>query len=374
MKEPPYLADFDSAMGMLRALSRYLHGRDFPLLGTLPRWSGPPMRALGRLVNRLPCRAREQVYIRSGWFEAMSPDDLEHIDEEAIAEWIVSLYPRRRYPAIVIGSANGAATHLWAALGVPWLPQTVLVPIARSGIPPDEPREEMEWGRRPAKAILDRNPGLQLHHMHDPVQDRLMVQRMSYFRFKRRVLGEAYERFIADWLEPGGLIILTECTLAWPVTDRGERDMFQFGALGGATVEELQWGGPRVSDYLRRYGSPRTQWEPPPVSRWAPEAEWGFESALRDDVMRAAERHGWRVRRVVFEQPEAMSPLVADFYEWWNRRRGIDERRLIVDSFILMEPYWTVRTGSVPFWMVFNKEPSLHALESYLKNQSFDEM
>jgi len=31
-----------------------------------------------------------------------------------------------------------------------------------------------------------------------------------------------------------------------------------------------------------------------------------------------------------------------------------------------MEPYWTIRTGSVPFWMVFNKQPSATALEGYL--------
>jgi len=48
---------------------------------------------------------------------------------------------------------------------------------------------------------------------------------------------------------------------------------------------------------------------------------------------------------------------------------------LLVESFIVMEPYWTVRTGSVPFWMVFNKEPSAQALETYLAGQkSFQEI
>lgn len=39
----------------------------------------------------------------------------------------------------------------------------------------------------------------------------------------------------------------------------------------------------------------------------------------------------------------------------------------MVESFIVMEPYWAVRTGSVPFWMVFNKQPSAEALEAYLE-------
>ena len=39
--------------------------------------------------------------------------------------------PDGRYPAVMIGSSNGALTHLAAACGVPWLPQTVLVPVRR---------------------------------------------------------------------------------------------------------------------------------------------------------------------------------------------------------------------------------------------------
>jgi hypothetical protein len=40
--------------------------------------------------------------------------------------------------------------------------------------------------------VLERNPELELHHMHDPVQDRLMVRRMSYFRLKTLSLSETY--------------------------------------------------------------------------------------------------------------------------------------------------------------------------------------
>ena len=107
----------------------------------------------------------------------------------------------------------------------------------------------------------------------------------------------------------------------------------------------------------------------------SPEAEWGFAPSLREDVERFARRHGYRVRRVVFEQPEDMSPLVADLYRWWYQRLGATDNRLVVDSFILMEPYWTSRTRSVPFWMVFNTEGSFRALEGYLgQAPAFDEL
>jgi hypothetical protein len=47
----------------------------------------------------------------------------------------------------------------------------------------------------------------------------------------------------------------------------------------------------------------------------------------------------------------------------------------MVESFILMEPWWALCIGSVPFWMVFNKEPSADALEQYLAGVApYDEM
>jgi len=40
-----------------------------------------------------------------------------------------------------------------------------------------------------------------------------------------------------------------------------------------------------------------------------------------------------------------------------------------------MEPYWMLRTGSVPYWMEFNMEASLKSVHSYLdKTDPFDEI
>jgi hypothetical protein len=276
---------------------------------------------------------------------------------------------------VAIGSSNGAATHLWVALGMPWLPQTLLIPVARSGCHPDDPAADARWAQEPARALLAANPDIQLHHMHDPVQDRLMIQRMTYFRVKRLRLGRAYEAFLRESLEPGGTIVLVECNVKWPTTQYDERHFFQFGALGGATQEEYFNGSPRVQDYLRRYHSPRRRWKPPEPDGESPEAEWGFEPQLREDIEAFASRHDYQIKRFSFQDPEDLSPLAADFYLWWNRRRDIPEKRLVVDSFILMEPHWTVRTGAVPFWMLFNTRPSALALNDYLSNgRSFEEL
>jgi pimeloyl-ACP methyl ester carboxylesterase len=361
------IADFDSASAMVRATGRFLRGKDFPQLGMLPSPLMPLMELVATALNALPKRGRELFYIYSSGSEAIPPERLETLQAEDISRWVVNQYPRRTYPAAMIGSSNGAAVHLCAALGIPWLPQTVLIPVQHPGIPADEPKQDMEWGREPGRRLLAANPELALHHMHDANQDRLTIQRLTYFRVKRLRLGETYEWFLQHALQPGATIFLLECGLRWPTTRIGERHLFQHGALGGATPEEYLRGGERVANYLGRYGSRKLRWDSPQPDGESPEAEWGFESALRDDVLRLAQERGYRVRRIVFDEPEALSPLVADFYRWWYRERGLPGDRLLVESFILMEPYWALRTGSVPFWMVFNTEPSAAALERYME-------
>jgi hypothetical protein len=190
---------------------------------------------------------------------------------------------------------------------------------------------------------------------------------MAYFRAKRLRLGETYERFLEETMEEGATLYVVECALKWPTTQVGERHIFQFGALGGAAPEEYLRGSERVEDYLARYGSHRRRWDPPEPDGERPEAEWGFEPILHEDVERFAREQGYRVRRIIFEEPEDLSSLVADLYRWWYGERELPMNRLLVESFILMDPWWALHTGSVQIWMVFNMEPSADRLERYLE-------
>jgi hypothetical protein len=54
VQQSHYIADFDSATAMVRALANYLAGRDFPLLCTQPTWMAPGMKLLASAVNRMP--------------------------------------------------------------------------------------------------------------------------------------------------------------------------------------------------------------------------------------------------------------------------------------------------------------------------------
>ncbi|SFB92899.1 hypothetical protein [Streptomyces aidingensis] len=359
-RTPAFLAGFDSATAMVRATAAFLAGRDFPALGFPPVLQRP-----ATLVNTLPRRLRETVYILTGWAGTVPQRRLARLDAGELSGWAARQYPPRRYPALAIGSANGAVVHLCAALGMPWLPQTFLVPV-RWRVHPDEPAEALRAGLEPARTLLAANPDLQLHHMHDASQDRLMARTMAYFRVKRLRLGPDYERFLAERLESGGTVFVIDCERTWPTRRVADRHVFQHGAVGGATEEEFHRGGPRVAGYLRRYGSHRRRWEGPEPDGRSPEAEWGFEPALLDDIERTARRHGHRVVRVRFPEPQAISPLVADLYRWWYGLRGIPADRLLIESFIVLEPWWTLRTGSTPLWTEFNTEPALRAASGYL--------
>src|SRR5262245_40981184 len=300
-----------------------MHGQDFAGLGIIRH-----SRFLVPLVNRLPHGLRQHLYRLGAWREGVPTHQVGQLRAEALSEWVVAQYPRRQHPALFIGSANGAAAHLCCALDAPWLPQTLLVPVRRAGVDLDDIPAIAAATMQPARELLQANPELALYQMHDPNQDRLMSRIMAYFRVKRLDLGATYAQFIVDTLAPGGTLVLLECRLPAPAARLGPRHLFQTGGLGDIPLEEYVSGSDRIEAYLRREGSSRTRWDAPTPQGERPESEWGFDPALREDVERLARRRGYRVRRLVFDHPQDLSPLVADFHRWWYQRRGIPARRL----------------------------------------------
>lgn len=351
---------------MARILGSAVHGQDAPLLAQYPASLEPALDWLMTQVERLADRAVQAIYRRSGWLDAVSAGRLRKLRSEQLATWAVQRYPRRRYPLVFVGSSNGAVAHLAAALGAPWLPQTLLLALRTGGLDPDDPSADMQAMMPAGRALLSRNPGLALHHMHDPVQDRLMIARIAYFRVKFLRLPRAYRAFLASCLAPGGTIVLVDCTLRWPTTTVADRHVFQFGALGGATAAEFREGGPRVAEFLHRQGSAKDRWLPPAADGDSPEAEWGFAEPLAGDLATAAAENGLTVDRLRFTQPEDASPLIAGLFREWYVAHGLPADRLIVSSFLLMDPLLTLRTGSVPYWALFGTQPSLDRLASYL--------
>jgi hypothetical protein len=337
------VAAFDSASVLHGATAAALHGRGFPHLG-----NNDLAAAATRAAGRLPWGVLRHLYTRIGAAEGLPPDRLGDVDMAAVAGWLADAYPDRPYPAVLIGSSNGALAHLAAAMQVPWLPGTVLVPVARVA-DPQRPADALEFGRRHAPPFLAANPDVTLHHMHDQVQDELMVARMTYFRTKWRGLPPAYRRFLDTRLAPGAPVVLVEDGSRWPVVRVGERHVFQTGAQGGI----------EPPDYLARPHTPTPDDE-------APEAEWGADPGLGSAVEAWCAEHGHPLVRIAYRGPQAPAHAVATVLRDWYRDRGEPGDRLIVASFVLGDPWRTIATATVPYWTFFPVQPALRALDEHL--------
>lgn len=92
---PPYIAGFDSASAMLRAIAFYLRGQDFPGLGIAPSAIEP----ITALINKLPQQIRETIYIYGSAAGAIPSNQLGDV---SVSIWRLGwcdtrrILPRRR--------------------------------------------------------------------------------------------------------------------------------------------------------------------------------------------------------------------------------------------------------------------------------------
>lgn len=374
MKPSRAVASFDSATAMLRVLARHLHGRSSPALGL-----GPGVATVASVllpaVNRLPAAARERIYALSGQAEAVPQKRLRDVDVESVARWVTDHYPQREYPAVLLGSSSGAITHLAALAGVPWLPQTLLVPVRQRGVHPDSSTEAMRKLADARDAFTGTNPQIALHHMHDANQDRLMIRGMAYFRYKYRRLPAAYLAFLRQCLPTGGTVLVVDCGERWPTTTVRNHQVFQHGAVGGATADEYHHGGPRVTRFLTEQNAPRHMWDAPEPDGTSPEAEWGFDPGLLPDLAALCDENGWHLERIRFDHPDSPSASVAETYRAWYAEQGHATTRLLVDCFALLDVHLPLRLGLVPYWTTFCTRPALDTLLAYLDDaEPYDEI
>jgi hypothetical protein len=200
-----------------------------------------------------------------------------------------------------------------------------------------------------APALLDANPDIRLHQMHDAAQDALMVARMAYFRTKWTSLPDAYARFLADRLEPGAPVLLVHDESVWPVTVVSERHVFQTGGRGGLSPEE----------HLARPHAPA-------ADGVAPEAEWGAEPGFSAAVADWCAATGHPLVRIVVDGPQEAAHPVASVLRAWTRARGGRADRLLVPSFVLADPWRTIELGRVPFWTFFPVRGAAASLDAHL--------
>lgn len=363
---PDFTAAFDSATAMVMSLSQFLEGDGFPGTGALPS-----SETLGKIIDFFPDSWKKKAYSKTGSFDGLDPEDIESADISALEKWVIDCYPKRKYPAIAIGSSNGALVHLYAALGIPWLPQTFLVPIKTDDhLDKDRPKEIMEWAKKPAEKLLKKNPDVVLHHMMDPNHDRLHLNKISYFRVKKIKLSSYYQKFIDQCLDENGTILMINCQFKWPVVRLGSRYVFQFGGAGGGIKPtEYYEGSERIRNFLKQQDADVSTWDAPDFSEEAPEAEWGFQAELQEDITSLCRKNNYLLDEIRFTHPEQPSAFVANLYKHWYRTIGRPDDQLLVECFALHDPYWAIKTASVPLWLLFNDQDSADFAKAYLKEQ-----
>ena len=287
-------------------------------------------------------------------YRPVTPEQVDTVDPEAVAEWMVGQYPRRSFPGVVVGSAHGAAAHLAAVLGVPWLPAAFEMAVEWPGGATDDPPAAAEYGVRQAGKILAADTGVCVRQVHDPVgrgalgapELQPIGSTVSLFvRWQR--LPTAYRRFLTTHLAPGADVLLVRDARTWPVVSAvGGRYSFQLGS--------------------RASGLPPTESGDELPHEHQAYAEYGVESGFSDGLRSWTGRTGHRLRQVVFNCAAALSGSVADVYRHWLRGAGRSADRLAVECGRLLDPRQVLRAGLVPYWCENALESSVNGVEWWL--------
>ncbi len=358
--KPGYLALHDSATGMFLALANFHRGESFEGIGGIPT-----SKIYSKLVNALPTGIRQKLYTLGAEYSAYSYKRIKHIRANEIKKWICSSYPKKKYPAIAVGSCNGALVHFATAMGIPWLPQTFLIPVHKGkSFPLNKPRETMEWGKKVGAAFLENNKDWQLHHMMDPVQDRLRVKKIAYFRIKCQSLGSIYSEFINENLAPGGKILIYDCNLSWPVLEVDGSHFFQVGGLGALSPADYYKDGTEgeLNNLLEG-------WSPLRSTNTAPEAEWGTTKSFLDSINNFSEKNKIEAVKISFDHPQDIAGPVADVFQKWYVQNGVHPEKLLLESFNIIAPLKTIQKRCIPYWMFFNVHTAKSRFEVFIENR-----
>jgi hypothetical protein len=299
---------------------------------------------------------------------AAPPADREQVpvhDPEAVADWLVGLYPRpdprpaARYPAVVIGSSHASAVHLAAAMGVPWLPAGYDVRPPRSRVAGEE-----------NGLVAARRVGQELSALHGDAVIRCGFDPLArghidpiWLSVRWRELPEAYRRFLDATLAPGGTVILTRDLGRWLVRREGPVTVQIGRRAAGIPPEDYQVG----SELLRLASTAAGAVVDPAAydlgDATGGDGEFGLDQAFVDDLRRWTVTTGRGLRQVVYPRPEPFSAAVADLYRDWLRSEGRTGNRLIVECGRLVAPWQVLRAGLVPYWC---EHPLVSAAEALI--------
>jgi hypothetical protein len=239
---------------------------------------------------------------------ALSLQDLANLDIEDIAHWFTAHYRcasqttgenHQCYPGVVIGSINTAMTHVCTLTRIPWLPQTIMLPLQW------EPRC---WSSLPAAAAVGiqaaaafhgRNPEVALHQSHDEWPGPAAGGGAPRMRAKLRRLPAAYVEFLDSSLAAAAMVILLQDESVWPATRLSHRHVLHLGSRHNPRAANSTYTV--IPDGL------------------SPDAEVGFDPDLGTDVARWCAARGRPLYRVRIRDASALGPAVAKLTQHGDR-------------------------------------------------------
>lgn len=337
----------DSSTRVVRETARALTGSGRGILEVYPPGSSLFLGLVKFLPENLRIAAIEWGIAQS---LGRSPAGIGGLKPDSLPRWCAAQYPRRRWPAIVVGSPNGAVAHLAALLNAPFLTTSFLLGF-RHRIRPDDVRSYYYFGKKLAAELLSEGADFEAINHYDPLHDRSLVKYADLLRLRLIKLPQAYRHYIAVNLAKGGRLILIECTYPWLQYRVGERSFFQVGGLGGVGPER----------FLERWNL-----DLPLEER--PESEWGCPSGLADDLRKFAQEKGFDLLHLRFDHPEWYSFLAYRAYLAAGAREG----ELMLDCFTYISPHTNVTTGIPALWLPFNTVDSLEFARRFLEGRRFD--
>lgn len=271
------------------------------------------------------------------------------------------------FDTIIIGAAlGGAAAHIAAILGAPFLPQPFVLGF-QGGSASDSIDEHCARAIQLVDPILKNNADIQIISHFDPVHDGWLTRWMNHVRIKLLRIPPAYQEFIQQNLKPGGTILYLNCQAEWLQYELGERHKYQVGGWGGIPAEEFYQGSERIDDGMKSIGSDhRGGWQLEGFKlETAFESEWGSVPGLLQSTQEFAERNGICFECIQFKHPHDYSRLAFKAHQEIYARWGVSPQGVLVEMFTQYDPVTVLRGGLLPLWLIFNTNDSLAFLKEH---------
>lgn len=325
---------------LLEAAARGVSGRTVQDLGRTP--------ILGRRGTASPgVRSRELADEAAA--QAVESGAVSGIDAEAVAEWITGHYRAADHPAVVLGSPHGAAVHLAAALGAPWLPMGFTVTVRRPGGAAGDWSDAADFGAGVAQRILAVNPSVTVRQIYDPVSRGPLCAGTITLQIQWRRLPGAYRRFLRSALRAGGTSLLIRDTRVWRVREPAAGHTFQLGSpASGWHADDYSEDNPAFRRLRQSLGMPA--FRSPYAGTALHYAETGGDPRCEPELRRLAAEHGHVTHRVLYHGPEILSACVADLYREWLRGGPDAGEQCVVETGALLDPGRVLAAGMVPYW------------------------